>query len=110
MKERASELVTRLQSAKNRINYLDKEITKQDLKNMNLLHHWSVNSQLTEKMKCDRERFSKFVETENSRELFVNENNEPSSKNLHIPISDQTLMDLESSSVKFAFELKFEKI
>ena len=110
MKERAAELVTRLQSAKNRITDLDEEITKQDLKNMTFLRQWNVNSKLTEKKKSDRERFSIFVETENSLELFVNENKEPTSNILHNLISDQTLMDLVSSSVKFAFEIKFENV
>ena len=110
IKERAAELVTRLQSAKNRITDLDEEITKQNLKNMNLLRQWNVNSKLTEKMKSDIERFSIFVETENSLELFVNENKETSSNILHNLISDQTLINLESSSVKFAFEVKFENI
>ena len=92
--------MTRLQSAKNRITDLDEElrIVKQDLKNLNLSMQFNVSNKLKEKKKCDRERFSKFVEKENSPELFVNENKEPSKHILRSLISDQTLMDLESKA------------
>ena len=110
MKERAAELLPKLQSAKSRIQHLDEEITKQQLKIDNLWLEIYVREELKEKMKCKKERFSRFVETENDLELFVNENKEPSSNILHNVISDQKLMDLESSSVKFAFEIKFENI
>ena len=110
MKERASELLPKLQSAKNRIKDLDEELTKEQLKIDNLKHQIYVSEELKEKMKCDQQRFSRFVETEDSLELFVNENKEPVNNILHNLISDQTLMDLENNSLKFAFEVNFHNI
>ena len=110
MKERAGEFLPKLQSAKIKIKDLDEEIRKQQLKIDNLKHQIYVSEELKEKMKSDIERFSKFVEMENELELFVNENKEFSSDILHSLISDQTLLDLENNSVKFAFTVKFDNI
>ena len=110
MKERAGELLPKLQSAKNKIKDLDEEITKQQLEIDNLKQQIYVSEELKEKMNCEKERLSRFVETENALELFVNENKELSSNTLHSFISDQTLMNLEKNSVKFTFTVKFDNI
>ena len=110
MKERAEELLPKLQSAKNKIKDLDEEITKQQLNIDDLKQQIYLSEELKEKMKCEKERFSKLVEMEKSLEIFVKENKNPSNNILHNLISDQTLMDLESSSVKFAFEIEFENV
>ena len=109
MKERAADLLPKL-PAKNKIKNFNEEITKQELKIDNLKHQIYINEELKEKMKCEKERFSKLVEMENSIEMFVIENKDLSNNILHNLISDQTLMNLESSPVKFAFKIKFENI